>query len=314
MSLGSWLMKLLHELFGGSSNPPNTSTSTTSSTTTTATTTRQEGEVTGVRRSLHIGINDYPGTRNDLQGCVNDAIEWQNLLKEKFGFKPTKTLLNGEAKVRTVVTEMEKLIEVSNPGDAIVITYSGHGSTVRDKNNDEEDGKDETWYLYDGNLLDDKIRELIHKLKDGVKLTVISDSCHSGTVTRGMMSAISENHRSKPRYMPPENDEVAIRMASLPTHRRFFLPEKDMKEVLLTGCLSTEYSYDAYFDKPMGAFSHTAINIIRDNDHMTYEDFYKEVRKRLPSSRYPQTPCLEGKNENKKELMFTEVSGKAHDL
>jgi hypothetical protein len=27
-----------------------------------------------MKRSLHIGINDYPGTGNDLSGYVNDAV------------------------------------------------------------------------------------------------------------------------------------------------------------------------------------------------------------------------------------------------
>ncbi len=27
-------------------------------------------------KALCIGINDYPGTQNDLSGCVNDAQDW----------------------------------------------------------------------------------------------------------------------------------------------------------------------------------------------------------------------------------------------
>ena len=28
------------------------------------------------KKALCIGINDYPGTQNDLNGCVNDARDW----------------------------------------------------------------------------------------------------------------------------------------------------------------------------------------------------------------------------------------------
>ncbi len=28
------------------------------------------------KKALCIGINDYPGTQNDLSGCVNDANDW----------------------------------------------------------------------------------------------------------------------------------------------------------------------------------------------------------------------------------------------
>ena len=37
-----------------------------------------EPEETGTmtKKALCIGINDYPGTDSDLQGCVNDATDW----------------------------------------------------------------------------------------------------------------------------------------------------------------------------------------------------------------------------------------------
>ena len=33
--------------------------------------------------TLHIGINDYPGTDADLSGCVNDANDWRKALVAK---------------------------------------------------------------------------------------------------------------------------------------------------------------------------------------------------------------------------------------
>ena len=49
-----------------------------------------------MKRSLHIGINDYPGTQNDLSGCVNDANDWEKTLSDR-GFQ-TITLLDAQAK------------------------------------------------------------------------------------------------------------------------------------------------------------------------------------------------------------------------
>ena len=43
-------------------------------------------------KSLCIGINDYPGTGSDLNGCVNDALDWAAELRGR-GFE-TITLLN----------------------------------------------------------------------------------------------------------------------------------------------------------------------------------------------------------------------------
>ena len=41
--------------------------------------------------ALCIGINDYPGTENDLSGCVNDANDWATALSKR-GFATTKML------------------------------------------------------------------------------------------------------------------------------------------------------------------------------------------------------------------------------
>jgi hypothetical protein len=43
---------------------------------------------------------------------------------------------------------------------------------------------DETWCLFDGELLDDELHELWARFTRGVRVLVLSDSCHSGTVTR----------------------------------------------------------------------------------------------------------------------------------
>lgn len=249
-----------------------------------------------------IGINDYPGTNNDLKGCVNDAKDWSKFLSmEGFG---TKIYLDSQATKNNVINALEKLVAVAKEGDELVITYSGHGSNVRDTSGDEEDGRDETWYLYDGHLLDDKIREIFSKLPKGVKLTILSDSCHSGTVTRAMLSTM-EMSRGKPRYMPPEDDIEAISIASLPLKRSMAYPEEGMNHVLISGCKSTEYSYDATIGgRPCGAFSYYALAVLRKNPKATYNEFYQKLKTYLPSTNYPQSPQLEGSEENKNKPMF----------
>ena len=69
-------------------------------------------------------------------------------------------------------------------GDLFWVTYSGHGGQVPDTNGDEDDRMDETWVLYDRQLVDDELHLLYSKFKSGVRILVVSDSCHSGTVTR----------------------------------------------------------------------------------------------------------------------------------
>lgn len=290
MSLFKKLWIFISKLWGGS-------------TTTTTTTSTKGIPSTPNKKALCIGINNYPGTGSDLNGCVNDAKGWE-AMGNSHGFG-IKLLLDAQATIPKVITALEKLITEAVAGDELLVTYSGHGSNVADQNGDEADGRDETWYLYDGNLRDDKIRKILNKLPAGVKLTIISDSCHSGSVTRALLGAVSDESYCKARYMPPEDDIEAIAMSSLPINKSIAYPEEGMNHVLISGCKSTEYSYDASFNgRAMGAFSHNALLILRDNPNITYKDFYTKIQKKLPSSRYPQTPQLEGSKENKNQKFF----------
>ena len=49
---------------------------------------------------------------------------------------------------------------------------------------EEADKLDETWCLYDGQLIDDELYFELSKFAAGVRILVLSDSCHSGTVVR----------------------------------------------------------------------------------------------------------------------------------
>jgi len=241
-----------------------------------------------MKKAICVGINNYPGLGNDLQGCVNDANDWANLLQLN-GFE-TKVIIDGHATRNNLLGELENLITEAISEDVIVFTYSGHGTNVMDISGDESDGYDEALYVYDGVLLDDELRKVIQKVTAGVHLIVISDSCFSGTVTR-IASA------GNPRYI--KTDEIPAN-AKL---KKRLLSDEDMVEILLSGCDDDEYSYDDYINgRWNGVFSSNAIKIIRDR--LTYNEFHEAVRKILPSDQYPQSPQLEGSTENKNRLLF----------
>jgi hypothetical protein len=72
-------------------------------------------------------------------------------------------------------------------GDCLFFHFSGHGSQQDDRTGLEEDGYNETIvpldYQTNGMITDDELFDLIAKpLPEGVHLTTIFDSCHSGTV------------------------------------------------------------------------------------------------------------------------------------
>lgn len=76
------------------------------------------------------------------------------------------------------------------PGDLFIFYISGHGGQKADADGDEEDGVDETICLWDGPLSDDVLRDLWDEVPAGVRVFMVTDTCHSGT-----------NFRYKPRSL-----------------------------------------------------------------------------------------------------------------
>jgi hypothetical protein len=71
--------------------------------------------------------------------------------------------------------------------------------------------------------------------------------------------------------------------------------------LLMSGCQDTEYSYDGYFNgRPNGVFTFVALRALESlKRNATYEDWFKAVKKALPSQQYPQSPNLYGSKSMK---------------
>ncbi|MCW5807035.1 MAG: caspase family protein [Deltaproteobacteria bacterium] len=141
--------------------------------------------------SIHLGLNavdprSYRGWAGPLRACENDARA-MSALADARGFRPQ--LLLGEDATRTnLVATMDRAVGELAKGDLLLLTYSGHGASVPDRDGDEPDGRDEAWCLRDGLLLDDEIHEQLCKLAAGVRVLVVSDSCFSGSVIRDLQT------------------------------------------------------------------------------------------------------------------------------
>jgi len=248
-------------------------------------------------KALCIGINDYPGTDNDLSGCVNDAQDWAEELSRR-GFTVTQ-LLDQEATIAAMIKAIGTLIDGAVKGDTLVITYSGHGTWVPDSSGDEPDGRDEALCPYDlmskGALIDDDIHELFARRAAGVRIVLISDSCHSGSVTRGDEADLDPD-LPRVHFMPPQawmKGSLPSPVLSTATPRGGF--SRAGGDLLLAGCQDHEYSWDTRFHgRPNGAFTYYALKTLRENKPPTYQKWYDAIRVYLPSTRLPQSPRIFG--------------------
>jgi metacaspase-1 len=260
--------------------------------------------------ALCIGINDYPGTGSDLNGCVNDANDWGDALSTR-GYRVTK-LVDAKATKAGMADALMELVESGTPGDSLVFTFSGHGSWLPDDNGDEPDGRDEMLCPHDVSdeqyLMDDELAKIFGKKKKDVQLYFISDSCHSGSVARFASDPLAGRDRMpKVRLLPPlefvKDEELRERIPlaqRAPTSRN----GEVYPALLLSGCKDVEFSYDALFNsRPNGAMTRAAIDQLKNNP-ATPQDWFRAIRRQLPSQQYPQTPQLFGGTKAKKGPML----------
>ena len=137
--------------------------------------------------AINIGLNgvnsqNYNGWPGTLRACEFDANDMNALAKGK-GYG-TQLLLTKDATAANVTQALTNAAHKLDNGDILFVSYSGHGGQVPDTNGDEPDGKDETWVLYDRQLVDDELYAMWAMFRPGVRIFVLSDSCHSGSVLR----------------------------------------------------------------------------------------------------------------------------------
>lgn len=133
---------------------------------------------------------DYPGTGNELT-CTKDGDNIQALARQ-CGVQDMVVLYNNEGNKDTVIYQIRAMASRCKPDDYFMLYYSGHGTSVVDKDGDELDGKDEALCLVtpDGKLdwskflTDDELREELTSgaLDADVNIVLMCDCCHSGTI------------------------------------------------------------------------------------------------------------------------------------
>ena len=235
--------------------------------------------------SLHIGLNTvdqnaYQPPPILLSGCINDANSMQQLASS-LGYR-TLQLLDAQATSVNVLENIGTLSRTCRSGDIALITYSGHGGQVTDYNGDEPDGLDETWVCYDRQVCDDELYALYGQFAAGVRIAVVSDSCHSGSVARSVINLATrealvrnplgkdmwpQNVRvthSRPKYLPTTTciaDDRAKR-SIYRTVQALTGPARNVdisaELILLAGCQDNQFSQDGDVN---GAFTEALLRV-----------------------------------------------------
>jgi metacaspase-1 len=140
--------------------------------------------------SLHLGLDRvdpaHYGDENALPSCVNDA-KAMGELAEAAGYDAL-VLANEQATTANLTAFMRNAAANLYAGDCLLVSVSSHGSRIpNDSDDDEPDLYDETLCLYDRMLIDDELWALLGGLAEGVRVGLVFDSCHSGTVAKRIL-------------------------------------------------------------------------------------------------------------------------------
>lgn len=253
--------------------------------------------------ALTMGLNlvdpkHYGGWSGELNACEADAEDMASIAKSK-RFE-VKTLLTRAATRTQVTRSILNAAKKLKSGDIFMLSYSGHGGQLPDLNNDEPDAQDETWCLYDGELVDDELYALFGRFARGVRILVFSDSCHSGTIvkiayyqgTAAVRSSGIGSQAVRYRFMPPD---VALR--TYRNNRKFYdkllknIKLRDAKAavkasvLLISGCQDNQLSSDGDFN---GLFTAQLLRVWKNGTFKgNYKGFHKAILRRMPPDQTP---------------------------
>jgi hypothetical protein len=280
-------------------------------------------------KAFLVGINKYP--TSPLRGCLNDVVDMATFLNSRCGFEKRNIhlLTDGRATAINIVGKLEQFLSTLTPGDKAVFHYSGHGAQVADRNGDGEvDKLDETicpvdfdWDNPASMVIDDSFKAIFTSFDvlKKVSLLWISDSCHSGDLTRDFRDeALIGEKYTKPRVMIPDADH-AWRLAAFDDMKgqsRSASQQLDFEKnknnsmsravktlteklplVFLSGCQSNQVSMDANFNgRANGALTHSLLKVLNVSDlsKISMIDLHAKILQSIKGEGFEQRPSLEG--------------------
>ncbi|BDS11278.1 caspase family protein [Aureispira anguillae] len=263
--------------------------------------------------SLHVGLNyvdptHYQGWDGKLNACEKDARDMEFIAASK-GFV-TSTLLREQASRDRVKNAIEEAAKTLEAGDIFYLSYSGHGGQLPDQNGDEPDGQDETWCLFDGQLVDDELKALWTEFKEGVRIFVTSDSCHSGSIIR-LHATPNEKYTDAPARIMPSENALTTYMANRSFYDPILANIKAVDEslikatvLLISGCQDNQSSYEGSFN---GWFTR-ALKIVWNGGKFRgdYQQFRARIVDRLPDYQSPNFMILGKANPDfRRQTPFT---------
>ncbi|EJC99273.1 uncharacterized protein FOMMEDRAFT_142854 [Fomitiporia mediterranea MF3/22] len=291
------------------------------------------------RKALSIGITykdavQYSGrdAPPELVASHGDPEKVKQMLTQFYGYKEEDIVImkdDGKHTLPTrenILTAIDELVKDAKAGDRFVFHFSGHGAQIPDENGDEEDGMDEVIWpvdvIYDDKegtgidryIVDDELKErLVDRLPVGTYLTVILDSCHSGSgidlphsrpesedeeTLHKIWSPITPKAKSRPPFAPATTrGSFQLKLPHMMQDGEIVKELKTLEECVVEGFEEVKAkvrsekhvtSWAACVDDTLelespdgGMLTMAFWNVLRKNRKLTHEELFKAISEHL---------------------------------
>ena len=276
--------------------------------------------------ALLVGIDRYTSPVPPLMGCVNDILNFKQYLEGRSspGQLQIQTLLNEAATREAVIAGFRDFLGQAGAEDLALFYYAGHGAQEATPEAFwawEPDRLNETLVCYDSrqpghwDLADKELAKLIAEVSaNHPQMVVILDCCHSGSGTRGELSAdmavrkCEIDRRSRPLesflFTPQELSQWVSHRSPEENPSGWSLPQG--KHIVLSACrdseLAKEYNHQG---ERRGAFSYFLLETLQQtNGNLTYRDLFKRTNALIRANITAQSPQLEATDLKDLDRLF----------
>ncbi|PAV16416.1 peptidase C14 [Pyrrhoderma noxium] len=301
----------------------------------------QYSQCTGKRKALLIGINYIGHSQGQLKGCINDVHNVRRFLLNHGYKEDDMVILTDDSRHQrqmptknNIIEAMQWLVRDAAPNDSLFFHYSGHGGQTKDLDGDEADGYDEVIYPVDyqdaGHIVDDDMHAImVQPLPAGCRLTVIFDSCHSGSAidlpymysTEGKIKepnlaaevgsglfTLAKSYAQRDMSGLFQGAKSLFNVATGNTKKAEELTRRTKTSpadvISWAGCKDSQTSADTVeAGRATGAMSYAFISTLSQKPQQTYQELLVNIRAIL-SEKYSQKPQLSSSHPMDTSIVF----------
>lgn len=281
----------------------------------------QASGICQTKRALIVAIGRYDVAKTGWSpiNVDNDiSLVQETLLKQQFAPENIVILKHEAATHDAIRKALDKLTELSKPGDAVVIHFSSHGQQLEDDGDDEMDRLDEAIVpygaVYSGNPVQfakyapgyfrddefgEKVAAIRNKLGKAGDLLVLLDACHSGTGTRGPANIVVRGSKA-----PMVSTKFSEKTTGLKDKAGVFKENSKVKlnpdaatYIILSGAQAQELNWETYDEnrKPTGSLSYAFSKAMATIEGKTsYRTLFASIENIMREKSPKQKPVIEG--------------------